>query len=195
MTKQQAKRAAEAPTLTQAEAFQRIWHYFNEQIFAGKLQPVMLNFSRGKSPRVLGFFAPDRWTPQTGEGGKGKTRLHEISLNPATLAARDPRDVASTIVHEMAHQWQQDFGKPSRSGYHNAEWANKMEQIGLMPSATGEPGGARVGQRMTHYVIEDGPFAKAYAAMPADWLLPFTCVEGALSGGSGARRKSKVKYH
>ena len=33
-----------------------------------------------------------------------------------------------------------------------------MQSIGLMPSDTGEPGGKRHGQQMTHYIIEGGPF-------------------------------------
>jgi hypothetical protein len=33
-----------------------------------------------------------------------------------------------------------------------------MEALGLMPSHTGAPGGARTGQRMSHYVLAGGPF-------------------------------------
>jgi hypothetical protein len=29
----------------------------------------------------------------------------------------------STLVHEMAHLQQNHFGKSSRTGYHNKEWA------------------------------------------------------------------------
>lgn len=39
-----------------------------------------------------------------------------------------------TIVHEMVHLWQYEFGKPSHRTYHNKE-ADKMA-IGLMPSNT-----------------------------------------------------------
>jgi hypothetical protein len=49
--------------------------------------------------------------------------------------------VLSTLVHEQAHLWQHHFGKPGRGRYHNREWAAKMVEIGLIPSATGEPGG------------------------------------------------------
>jgi hypothetical protein len=37
-----------------------------------------------------------------------------------------------------------------------------MERIGLMPSATGAPGGRRTGQRMTHYIIRGGLFDRAF---------------------------------
>ena len=69
-------------------------------------------------------------------------------------------------VLEQAH-----FGSPSRNGYHNREWAGLMERVGLVPSDTGAPGWKRTGQRMTHYVAEDGPFARAFAAR--DFKVPY----------------------
>jgi hypothetical protein len=69
--------------------------------------------------------------------------------------------------HEMIHEGQEVFGKPSRGRYHNKEWADKMEALGLMPSHDGEPGGRRTGQRMTHYIIKGGPFQKAYQKLAA----------------------------
>lgn len=40
-----------------------------------------------------------------------------------------------------------------------------MESLGLMPSATAAPRGKRTGDRMSHYIIEGGPFARAFAEM------------------------------
>ena len=165
------------PTDDQFGAYRAAYDYFNERLFDAKLPRCLLNFSR-KSKRTRGFFAPNRW-----ECGNGRT--HEISLNP-DLLKREPRLVMSTLVHEMDHLWQEEFGTPSRSGYHNRQWADKMEQIGLMPSDTGEIGGKRTGQRMTHYIIPGGPFEAAFDAMPPEYLLPWT------SGGSGRTAKPKV---
>lgn len=64
-------------------------------------------------------------------------------------------------LHEMCHLWQAHFGKPGRGCYHNDEWAQKMEAVGLMPSSTGRPGGRRVGDRIADYMLPGGPFAKA----------------------------------
>ncbi len=36
-----------------------------------------------------------------------------------------------------------------------------MERVGLMPSDTGQPGGRKVGQSMTHYIITGGAFDRA----------------------------------
>ena len=61
----------------------------------------------------------------------------------------------------MVHQWQAHHGTPGRGRYHNDEWADKMERIGLMPSSTGQPGGRRTGDHMADYAIEGGRFLKA----------------------------------
>jgi hypothetical protein len=160
-----------------------MYDYFNRELFAGALRPVILNFSRAANS--LGFFAPLRWE-------RGTATTHEISLNPAYLKHREPRDVASTLVHEQAHCWQQEQGRPARRGYHNEQWAVKMESIGLMPSSTAAPGGARVGYRMSHYVIEGGAFAITYAAMPTEYTLPWLCWEG--GAAKKPRGASKVRF-
>lgn len=174
------------PTNSQFAAYRAMWDYFNVSLFGGALRPVILNFSRAANS--LGFFAPLRWE-------HNDQTTHEISLNPAYLKRRPARDVASTLVHEMVHLWQQDNGKPGRRGYHNEEWARKMDEIGLAPSSTAAPGGKRVGYRMSHYIIADGPFARAFEAMPREYLLPWTCWESQGNDkGKAKPRASKLKY-
>ena len=56
----------------------------------------------------------------------------------------------------MAHVWQETMGEPSRRGYHNRQWAEKMREVGLQPTSTGEPGGMETGQAVTHYIIPEG---------------------------------------
>lgn len=60
----------------------------------------------------------------------------------------------------MCHQWQYHHGKQSRAGYHNKEWGDRMEKIGLIPSDTGEPGGKKTGQTMADYPAQGGIFLK-----------------------------------
>lgn len=52
-----------------------------------------------------------------------------------------------------------------------------MEEIGLIPSNTGEPGGARTGQKMTHYIDPHGKFIEALRRMPKDYVLPWISQE------------------
>jgi predicted SprT family Zn-dependent metalloprotease len=174
------------PTRAQFQAYEQMFAYFNARLFAGELPPVLLNFSR--HVRSYGFFAPERWE-------RGQAVRHEISLNPSTLKSRAAIDVASTLVHEMVHLWQHEKGTPSRAGYHNQEWAAKMDAVGLVPSSTGEPGGARTGQQMTHYIDKAGAFAEAFRAMPREYGLPWTCEEPDDRAAKKKRAaKNKVKY-
>ncbi|MCF8884135.1 SprT-like domain-containing protein, partial [Erythrobacter sp. SN021] len=80
----------------------------------------------------------------------------EIALNPAHFANRKPREVLSTIAHEMVHLWQHHYGSPPRKGYHDKQWAAKMHEIGLIPTDTGEIGGKETGQKVTHLIEENG---------------------------------------
>lgn len=166
-------------------AYERMYQWFNSQLWKGQLASAILNFSRKNNTR--GFFAPARWT-------RGQHRAHEISINPDLLQSRAPREVASTLVHEMCHLWQHDHGKPSRNGYHNAEWAREMVRVGLMPSDTGEPNGRQVGQRVTHYIVDGGPFALAYEAMPHEYLLPWLAAPEVAAKKREREAKSKTKY-
>lgn len=174
-----ARRAprARTPTGEQFSAYEGAFDYFNKALFAGTLLPLMLNFSRKAQSK--GFYCPGMW-----HRGMKETAVAELSLNPDVLD-RPARDALSTLVHEMSHHWQFCFGKPSRRGYHNKEWAAKMIEIGLHPSDTGEPGGDTVGQHMTHYIVEGGAFDRAFSAIPQHILLPWT------SAGSLERAKKK----
>lgn len=130
-------------------AFER----FNADLFGGKLRPVIFTLNRVRSAR--GYFAAQRFASRTDD-----EKRDEIALNPDAFAERSDLQILSTLLHEMVHLWQQQFGKPSRKNYHNKQWADKMEDVGLMPSNTGQPGGKRTGQSMTHYIIDEGPFSE-----------------------------------
>jgi ribosomal protein L37AE/L43A len=179
------------PTNAQFAAYRAMWVYFNTVLFGGALGDVFLNFSR--LARSLGFFAPERWR----DGANQVT--HEISLNPAHLRRDNAKDAASTLVHEMVHLWRHGEPSPPRRGYHDRQWADRMEALGLMPSSTAAPGGTRVGYRMSHFIIPGGAFERAFEQMPAECHLPWTCgiddeARGEKKAKKEASRKVKVKY-
>jgi len=121
-------------TTMQFKTLDDLYRYYNMELFNSGLSDCIVNMSRHSNS--YGFFAARRW--RSGENETGKI-VHEISLNPDYLD-RPFADWHSTLVHEMCHLWQQDYGHPSRA-YHNKEWAAKMEEVGLIPSDTGQPGG------------------------------------------------------
>lgn len=171
---EQKKVVASTPTIEQFTALQKAYGYFNRVLFQKKLPAVILNLSR--KHQAAGFVAPFRW--RRAEAPKGtKGTIHELSINPEILAM--PFEyVYSTLVHEQCHIWQWEHGKPSRLGYHNKQWARKMESVGLVPSDTGKVGGNKTGQHMSDYPKKDGRFLKALEKMPKKFKLPFISTEG-----------------
>jgi len=71
-----------------------------------------------------------------------------------------------------------------------------MDAIGLPPSHTGQPGGKRTGQQMSHYIREGGPFDRACAALLARGF-GITWADRAVAshpGGKKTRSGVRVKY-
>lgn len=165
-----------APNMPTAEtygALETAYNFFNERLFGGRLMPCLFVMQRAKSNRN-GHFHAEIWQSQEVEG----YAADEMSINPNTLQSRSLTDVLSTLVHEMCHLEQHHFGEPSRNGYHNKEWGAMMDAVGLTPSNTGEPGGKRTGQQMTHYIEDDGPFATACAELlEGGFLIPWLSVD------------------
>ena len=169
-----------APTMIQYQEFDKAFDFLNGALFGGELPKVLVTFSR--KPRMLGYYSPDRWE----RTNDPEDRAGELSFNPDSFESRTAEDVLSTLAHEMAHCWQNHFGHPSRAGYHNVEWGQKMESIGLMPSNTGKEGGGKTGQQMTHYIIEDGPFALAAADLLAlGWSIQYLDRSGRFPAAPG----------
>jgi predicted SprT family Zn-dependent metalloprotease len=142
------------PTRTTYVELTEVYDFFNERLFAGRLPRCLITYQRRRSS--YGYFARGRFGTKD-----GAEVTDEIALNPLHFKARTTEQVLSTLAHEMVHLEQYHFGKPSRGGYHNREWASLMQRIGLMPSDTGQPGGRKTGQRMTHYVVAGEPFEAA----------------------------------
>ncbi len=134
--------------------------HFNRVLFDDALPRAMLTLQRNRN--TMGYFSAQRWVDGGGH------HAHEIALNPAYFARNRVIDVLQTLVHEQCHLWQHVHGRRrSRAGYHNREWAEKMESIGLVPSSTGLPGGDRTGQGMSDYPARDGRFLDAAGSLVA----------------------------
>jgi predicted SprT family Zn-dependent metalloprotease len=138
------------PTEQTYEAFQRAYRYFNHHLFNRRLPNAMITLHR--KSRSRGYFHAKQYS-------NGSASVDNIAMNPDHFRNRTDKQVLSTLVHEMCHLWQEHYGHTSRSTYHNAQFADKMLEVGLCTSDTGLPGGARTGQQMTHYIIESGLFS------------------------------------
>lgn len=148
------------PTATAYAELQQAFDHFNDRLFDGQLPQCLLTLQREK--KTCGYFSAQRFGDTEGK------RADEIALNPAYFAVEPLQEIMQTIVHEMVHLWQYHFGKPGRGRYHNDQWADKMQTIGLMPSSTGQPGGRRTGDHMADYAIEGGAFEQACSDLLGD---------------------------
>jgi hypothetical protein len=142
------------PTTELYAELQEIFDFFNQKLFTGELPNCLISLQRSKG--AAGYFAYSSW-----ENEKGK-KIDEIALNPNGFKDKDLQTILSTFIHEMCHLWQSYFGKPGKNGYHNQEWSEKMQAVGLMPSHTGGRGGNQTGYKMSHFVLDNGLYKKSY---------------------------------
>ncbi|MEM7133415.1 MAG: SprT-like domain-containing protein [Chloroflexota bacterium] len=141
-----------ATTTKEYSAFDYAYSWYNQTLFDSTLPNCLITLQRHRL--AYGYYWPNRFQHRQ----QHEQTTDEIALNPDAFVGHPDKEILCTLVHEMAHLWQQHFGKPGKRGYHNMEWASKMELIGLMPSDTGLPGGKRTGYAMSDYAIPGGPF-------------------------------------
>lgn len=182
--KKKSKKYA-APTPEQYGNLQAAYTYFNDTLFNGELSACLLTFGRDVK-KCYGYFHANQWANKD----DNDITVHTISLTPMHLC-RPLRDVFGTLVHEMVHLWQEDHGqKKSRTGYHNREWAEKMKEVGLYPSSTGEEGGKETGQKCSHYILDGGAYDQAFKKLPDAIGLAWLGVQAPTK----LKKKDKVKY-
>lgn len=171
------------PTMKFAEYATKVYETYNRELWGGQLPHCLITLQRHRNAR--GYFAAKRFADSN------KVSVHEIALNPETFE-RDIRDITSTLVHEMAHLWQEEFGKSSRNGYHNRQWAEEMLRIGLEPVSLDNPG-KMTGQRVTHTIMADGEFARVWDSLK-DELDSDALLRDIWQSVKKPTKNSKVRY-
>ena len=141
------------------QILQQAYSYMNKELFEGQLPDVVITMQRVRSS--YGYYWAERFTWRNSSDNENEG-LGEIALNPDLFLRHSDEDIVSTLVHEMCHVWQHHFGTVSRNGYHNAEFATKMELVGLQPMGRD---GKRTGQNMDHKVIAGGLFQRTFKRM------------------------------
>lgn len=145
------KTILDKPTLDGYSNIQEIYDILNHELFAGKLFDCVITLQYRKSSR--GHFHASQWKINDEEN----YNVDEINLNP--VGYTDSKTLISTLLHEMCHLYQEHFGKsPPRKAYHNKEFAEIMKERGLQCSHNGQVDGKETGQKMTHYIIENGAY-------------------------------------
>jgi predicted SprT family Zn-dependent metalloprotease len=171
-------------TKQEYSGLEQAYRFFDEKLFSGVLPDCMIVLNRKAGAR--GYFSGERF-----ENRGNSDKADEVALNPDHFIGRSDLEILSTLVHEQVHVWQFHHGDRPTRAYHDRQWADRMESIGLMPTNTGQPGGKRTGRKVTHYIIAGGPFDVAAQELFAsgfklNWQSP--------SAQGKEKPKSKVKY-
>lgn len=174
-------------------AIKAAYDFFNRKLFDGELGEVYFTLNRRN--KTLGYFHEDKFRMK--EYGD-EVKMSELALNPDTFLLRTDEEILSTLVHEMCHVWQAEKGKKkSKKGYHNKEWGNKMESVGLIPSSTGKVGGKKTGQSMSHYIDDTGKFKTAVSEFLDQTTKEWSIAWGSLKPERKPKcegNKAKIKY-
>lgn len=103
---------------------------FNERFFANTLKNPVISFERTRVGN-LGHFVLDR----NAFGLKWNINVNSLYTHRPLV------QILATFLHEMTHQWQQEFGKKKvtsdSSNYHNVEFRRKTKEIGIPCGAFG----------------------------------------------------------
>lgn len=147
------------PTQRTYTSLTAAYDFFNAELFGGELPPCLITMQRHKG--AYGYFSGERFASVDDP----YEVTDEIALNPSHFQGRSTRETLSTLAHEMVHLWQHHYGKRPRRGYHDKQWAKKMREVGLIPTATGQIGGKETGEKMTHVIEQGGAYDRAYAKL------------------------------
>lgn len=171
-------------------ALDKAYTHFNTKLFDSTLPNVLITFRARTGTH--GYFWGHRVVAKA--DGSGKT--HEIALNLESSSRAD-LEVLSTLVHEMCHCWQEEYGTPPSSNYHNKEWAEKMLSVGLTPYNIKNPE-RMTGAGVTHNIDKEGLFEVVAQELLGDgWALNYTETQQHSETESQKKRRKqqrKIKY-
>jgi predicted SprT family Zn-dependent metalloprotease len=147
----------QTPTAETYAGLEKAFDHFNKALFGSRLSPVMFTLTRRRGAH--GYFLAEQFSHRDGD------KTHEIALNPQTMD-REIGAVLSTLVHEMTHLEQEEYGTPGKNGHHNQEWVELMLRVGLTPDNFK---GGMTGRKVSHTIDAGGAFELAMAdLMPFD---------------------------
>ena len=107
----------------------KMYDFFNEKLFGGALEKPVITISPDEKNKAYGWITRDKlW-----KGNENDEGMYEINLS-AQFLNRPISEIASTLIHEMCHQWARvnNFKDTARSGsFHNKLFRQIAEDHGL----------------------------------------------------------------
>jgi len=130
---------------------QTAYDFFNEELFENTLPQCMVTLNRKN--KCVGYYCHKVFTNKDGEV------IDEIALNPDYLSKQTPKQLLSTLIHEMVHLLMTVRGVKGKKGHHSQEFCEFMIGIGLqtIDSETGE-NITSGGKKVSDYIIDGDLF-------------------------------------
>jgi len=101
--------------------------FFNIAFFSDQQGNTPVISFETKNVRNLGHYEKER----NGFGLKESININRCHLD------RPLWQILAILIHEMCHSWQNLYGKPSGSWFHNKEFKLKMSEIGIVTDNKG----------------------------------------------------------
>lgn len=123
--------------LRQTEVLEKMFDYFNHNLFGGELVDVALTIqSRGRKLNTLGWCSVNEAWVENNDGQEGKESkvYREINLS-SEFMNRGIQEVAATLIHEMVHAFNLQNGIKDcnpKTQNHNKNFKEKAEEVGLV---------------------------------------------------------------
>lgn len=157
--------------------------WLNRSFYGGKLPLPMITFRTAQ--KCFGAYAPEKWDHRTG------TSRAEFRLNPLLFKQAPFEMQCMDLLRLMEHLRQ---GKPSRTNYHDRDYAAGMKEHGLQTQREDAPE-KETGERITLSVIAGGKFEKLVAKKSESFAFSWAIREADASGGAdgegGEKNESK----
>ena len=115
------------------------------EFFGGQVPEVVLSFDV-TDRRTLGHYTIRR---------NGLGVRWALNLNPIHLA-RPVYEGLVTLLHELAHAWQHEYGTPSKPPHHNREFRDRCDAFGIPTDEGGHDLGPRHGTPFEAYCKRHG---------------------------------------
>lgn len=157
--------AGKSPNTELYGALEQAFEHFNRYLFASRLTAPVITLNR--KTHTPGYYLPERWVSASDE----PRLVAELVLHPAYLTTRPIRVSLAELVHQMLHHAQALFGKPSANGYHNSEFAQWADALGLLTTEDGQPGSKPTGHMVTQRIVEGEAFDQAADALLTESFL------------------------
>lgn len=120
----------------------KAFDHFNKTFANGEMNPPIIVIASDPSESKLGHFHRNSWVEVKRTEGEEdvKVEWHEIKINAGWLHKRGI-DVLETLLHEMAHQWNEMKGIKDVAGVrHNVKFKEAAEMFGLIVEKQGHRG-------------------------------------------------------